>query len=164
MKVFHQRQLGFTLLEILLVTVLFACVAVLVVLTLPRSSEYVLRRTTEKLAIQIDELSDNALIHGDTYGLLITDKSYTFLRLTANNKWESMNYAVTLPDGIHLNLIQIEDFVFKTDPDIQTPQIWFWSDGTLTPFELQVGSVSSRYRLSVNLLGQSNIQMVEETL
>ncbi len=169
-----KRQSGFTLLEILLVMFLLAGVASVVVLTLPDSGQAQLKRRADTLALQLDKISDEALIDGKTYGLFIAENSYTFMVL-AKAGWQPLSEKpIKLASDSVLTLEKVEgDFVIKPNASNQTseptnraahkglserakqptPQIYFWPDGTITPFTVVLSRNGQQYRLTVNGLG-----------
>ncbi len=167
-----KRQSGFTLLEILLVMLLLAGVASLVVFTLPNSAQEELKRNIDTLALQIDKISDDALIQGKTYGLAVEENRYYFVVLSKTG-WESLTEdAMELAPNTTLRVEKVEgDVAIKANnmqstnsPEAQnqpskkvdfTPNIYFWSDGTLTPFELLLSNHGLQYQLSVDALGNA---------
>ncbi len=160
----HYKQKGFTLLEILLVMLLL---------------QYTLRQAVDKLTIQLQQISDKALIQGKTYGLSVNNGGYEIMQLV-DNQWqvaadnkqpinEEINFTLRHSEnkaiGSRNNILTATDSlktdnVKKANNKNQQPNIMFWSDGTITPFEMQISYQTAKYRLSVNALGE--VKMITE--
>ncbi len=161
----YNPQKGFTLLEILLVMLLLAGVASMVVLNLPNAPQQTLKQTIDKLTIQLQQVSDNALIQGEIYGLSVEHDGYELMQLL-DNQWQLVSdEKQNIDDNVTFTLSQIEGRAIGNNRATSTdkpqknkkdkrPNIIFFPDGTVTPFEMQISYQTAEYQLSVNALGE----------
>ncbi|MBR9729349.1 type II secretion system minor pseudopilin GspH [Shewanella intestini] len=155
------RQLGFTLLEVLLVALLMGLSAMAVTLTLNNSGP---KQVVDKLAKQFlattEMVIDQAVLSGSFIGIVVDDNKYQFVYYE-DKKWQPIKLdriatEKKLDDGIKMSLVldgmplvqddEQEDSWFdepfieaKSEEDKKKnpqPQILLFPSGELTPFEL----------------------------
>ncbi len=169
----QSNQLGFTLIEILLVLVLLAISSVAVIATLPSSNDDLAKQQAQALYQRILLIGEEAILSGRDFGLYVDDTKglYQFLKLTSDG-WQEldsstsqrMSAKVELPESLSLSLSigggawQDEDRLFEPgslfDEDmfaeleeqkkVNPPQLLLLSSGESTPFRLGIYPSSSK--------------------
>ncbi|MGA9854190.1 MAG: type II secretion system minor pseudopilin GspH [Gammaproteobacteria bacterium] len=153
---FSSHIKGFTLIEILVVLVIISIITAVAVLSLGSlGSNPATKHVAEQLADLTDLVSQQAVMRGQQYGLLIAPHSYTFLLYDGQN-WspvqdDDLLRARQIDSSVTLSL-QLEGtaIILPTD-DQQTgnsemdsekqelkPQIMLLSSGEITPFKITV--------------------------
>ncbi|MDW6002637.1 type II secretion system minor pseudopilin GspH [Vibrio mangrovi] len=155
---------GFTLLEIMLVLVVISLGSMVVVMSLPDSSQDDVQQTAERLYQRLQLLSEDAIFSGRTYGLYVDEKKHEFRFLMLSGEgWKPLestseiNGVLTAEEGISFRFEPgggvwnnperlfsqeslFEEMDFPEDDDkkpIPPPQVFILSSGDVTPFSIQ---------------------------
>ncbi|MCV6587600.1 MAG: type II secretion system minor pseudopilin GspH [Marinobacterium sp.] len=156
------RQHGFTLLELMVVLVIMALTISLAALTIPGQSSSQVRQFGQTLLIASRLAQSEALAQGTIIALELQPHGYRFLRYQPDveNGWQPF----TEPELLTGQRLMTEDLQPARDParrwrwqleqqDTQPvtdiPRIYFWPDGTLSPFTLQLVETVSTARQPV---------------
>ncbi len=178
-------QRGFSLMEMLLVTVLAASAASAVVLSLSGSGPgQQLQFQSERLAAKLQLALDEAVLRGQQLGLEVTTHGYRFMVLdTASQGWHPIEHdrqlgPVTLDDNLAIELM-LSGFSWGNEPpsphhrfddddfygtssfqaDSQVPQIMILSSGDYTPFEIRLWS-SAEPSLAEALVSGDGLELI----
>lgn len=172
------RTKGFTLIEILVVLVIISITTAVAVLSLGSlGSNPAAKHAAQQLADLTGLVSQQAVMRGQQYGLLVAPHSYTFLMYDGQNwspvqdddllRARQLESSVTLslqlegtPIVLPTNNQQTSDSDVDTRKQILKPQIMLLSSGEITPFRITVSSdsQSSPYVITGDLL--HGIQLV----
>ncbi|MGH8321958.1 MAG: type II secretion system minor pseudopilin GspH [Gammaproteobacteria bacterium] len=155
----HTR--GFTLIEILVVLVIISIITAVAVLSLGSlGGNPAAKQAAQKLAALTDLVSQQAVMRGQQYGLLVSPHTYEFL-LYDGSKWSvvkdddllrarQLDNSVTLAlqlEGTPINLpSNSQDHQGNSDDSTDSdkpalkPQIMLLSSGEITPFKITVSS------------------------
>lgn len=139
---------GFTLLEVLVVLALMGVVLAFAAASLrgPDPGDQVLEEAARMRAL-MQLASEEAVIAARSYGLRVRSDGYAFVAHSAKG-WQTLQekplQSRALPS--HMGFAHAAE---AADP--QGPQVLFFADGTLTPFEFELKSSASER--SARLLG-----------
>ncbi|MBI5450367.1 MAG: type II secretion system minor pseudopilin GspH [Gammaproteobacteria bacterium] len=157
---------GFTLIEMLVVTVIIALLMGLVVLSLPaRDPDRPLRDEAERMAALVKMLQQEAVFQSREMAIEFGAREYRFLTLEQQG-WIGMTDAVyrdrSLPQDITLHLI-IEGEEVSLQPtteDQQRPRVFLFSSGEMTPFDVifEHRDRGTRYRYSILGAGRAQVE------
>ncbi|MGH8283552.1 MAG: type II secretion system minor pseudopilin GspH [Gammaproteobacteria bacterium] len=176
------RTRGFTLIEILVVLVIVSIITAVAVLSLGSlGGNPAAKQAAQKLAALTDLVSQQAVMRGQQYGLLVSPHAYEFL-LYDGSKWsvvqdDELLRARQLDSSVTLSL-QLQGTAIKLpvnntqnndDEDdsgngsgkpVLKPQILLLSSGEITPFKITVsgGDRQELYRVTGDL--QHGIQFI----
>ncbi|NKF52501.1 type II secretion system minor pseudopilin GspH [Shewanella sp. WXL01] len=168
----HQRQSGFTLLEVLLVALLMGLAATAVTLTMNNAGpKQALDKEAQQFLVATEMIIDEAVLSGSFVGIVIDDHEYQFVYFH-EQKWQPivldrLNTSKQLDENIELSLVldgmplvqgdEEEDESWFDEPFIDgkseeekkknpEPQILLFPSGELTPFELTFSLVGNTSR------------------
>lgn len=142
-------QSGFTLLEILVVMAIIGILLGMAVLSIglaedPRSP----RREMDRLAALVQVVSDEALLQGRDFGLLLEQDAYRFLVYNYDKgQWEDQGAdqrlrSRTLPEGQRFSLVVEGQIVPLDEPGDEeqrlVPHVSILSSGEYTAFDLEL--------------------------
>ena len=144
----RQKLKGFTLIEILVVITIIGIMAGMAALSMglvedPRGP----RREMDRLEALIRLVSDEALLQGRDFGLLLEDDSYRFLTYDYDKGlWEDQGLdeklrSRKLPEGQQFHLImegQLVPLERAEDEERLVPHIAILSSGEYTAFDLEL--------------------------
>lgn len=160
----RKKNVGFTLIEIMLVLVLLSLSAVAVILNLPNTKQDEVKEQAERFFYRIQLLNEDAILNGQDFGVRVDEQKNTLTYMVLKNDgWsvlESKNYQeMVMPDEVRLNL-EIGDGVWSKGDDKlfsqeglfddemfaeyeekkkeKPPQLFVLSSGEMTPFTLDV--------------------------
>ncbi|MDE2234395.1 MAG: type II secretion system minor pseudopilin GspH [Gammaproteobacteria bacterium] len=169
---------GFTLIEILVVLVIVSIITAVAVLSLGSlGGNQAAKQAAEQLVDLTNLVSQQAIMRGQQYGLLVTPHAYTFL-IYDGQKWQpvqddnllrprQVDSSVTLklelegtPIVLPSNKQQDNDDSSSNDDNSDNgkpalkPQIMLLSSGEITPFKITVSgdSEDSQYVITGDLL------------
>lgn len=147
---------GFTLLEVLVTLALIGILTGVAVLSVSGLSSPGSRLDSEtrRLAVRIEHHRDEAVLLGETRGLLLAPDRYHLLRRSSDGEWRILDDGHILPEGFQLGL-RVDDrsvtLEFEAEPP---PQILLTATGELSPFRIELrGPEDTVHRLSADLLG-----------
>lgn len=159
-------QLGFTLIELMIVMVIIGLLASVVVLTLPEGPDG-LEREADRFAAQMRRAADEAMLTGETVGVTIGAEGYGFHRLRTGiwqpvqvqkafeaPAWNRETSIFLTRNGqpIPAGLPQRESGPGAEEVGPE-PQIWFEATGLGTPFELTLSDTSGSLRVTGDATG-----------
>lgn len=142
------RPSGFTLVELLVVLVLISIVVGMVALSVSLvDDKRDMAREMDRLAALVQLVSDEALLQGRDYGLLVEEYGYAFLVYSyEKGQWERQGMDERLrerrlPEGLEFSLV-LEGQRVPLDESARgerlAPQVAILSSGELTAFELEL--------------------------
>ncbi len=149
----HNKNRGFTLIEILTVLVIVAVMAGLLVIGFSDSPQRRLRREASDLAALINAASDEAVMRGVEIGLTIDERGYRFVYFDIEKKqWqpvvqrglaehqfdEPLTVDVVL-DSEHIGedeQARQKKFAERSEDTALRPMVLILSSGEITPFTL----------------------------
>lgn len=150
------RTHGFTLIEILVVLVIISIITAVAVLSLGTlGGNSATKQAAEQLADLTNLVSQQAVMRGQQYGLLIAPHGYTFLLYDGQNwtpvqdddllRARQLESSVTLalqlegtPIVLPTNDQQTADSDLDTGEQELKPQIMLLSSGEITPFKVTI--------------------------
>ncbi|MDE2149889.1 MAG: type II secretion system minor pseudopilin GspH [Gammaproteobacteria bacterium] len=157
---------GFTLLEVVVVTVIVAILAGFITLSIgSRDTEDRMQTEAQRLQQLIELAAEESQLKGVQLGLQFTDQGYRFLTLDdKSNLWRPYQTGGplrprALPPPFRIEL-RIDDRQMPSAPSQQPPQktkpqVLIYSSGQMTPFTavLSAPDLSFAYRLKADALG-----------
>lgn len=148
---------GFTLLEILVVTVIIGIGLSLVIANLQPDDAQAVRRDAYKLAGQLEQLQERALFGGQAIGVTFgAEGPQTWMR-DAKGEW-----VVTTIDAKAVAAdIPVERFRLGANPVDADARMVFLPDGMNVPFELTVGRNGHRFVISGDPLGRIAVKAAD---
>jgi general secretion pathway protein H len=162
---------GFTLIEIIVVVLIIGVIVSFASLALRRSSDDVLQREAERLALLMRTASDLAVMHSREYGLLLDEQAYLFLEL-GDDGWQMPAERAfdlhELPEGFTLTLRSegtdiVARRISEQAPAIEEePQVLMMSNADITPFEIELSAFDTATRWHLGLDERGSVAL--ETL
>ncbi|PJG57475.1 GspH family T2SS minor pseudopilin variant ExeH [Aeromonas cavernicola] len=149
-----RRQMGFTLLEVLLVAMLMGLVATAVTLNIGSvAGDRELDKQARRFMAIVQQAQQYAVMDGRLVGLRIEQTGWQFMQRAAKDRqWQPLQddkllAQVQLPETMVLTL-ELGGFGWQPDPDEKrdpqqdqkavTPQVLLFPGGELTPFTLSL--------------------------
>ena len=149
----HKAQssnLGFTLIEILVVIVIIGVLLGVTLLSpITRSPHSVMQAEASRLQQRFSQIRDRALMDHQHFGFsVVDDDHYLWWRLSANgHEWVQLEEPPfkphRLPESLRLRLETSETLV-SIDTNNDGPSVVFYRDYETTPFQLQILPVDRR--------------------
>ncbi len=169
-----QRQKGFTLLELIVVTLIIGLIIGVVNLSSGLSRQHDVQEEIERLAALIDLAAQESIFKSTEIALEFEESSYRFLTLI-ENEWQPIEAdrilrQRQLPTGLEIELFiegeQKEVFSIETEgSDKQNipPRIFLLSSGEITPFEVSLKGADGDilYTLIGHINGELEIEKAE---
>jgi general secretion pathway protein H len=153
MKFKIHRNTGFSLLELLVVIVIIGIAVSVATLAFGDSQAERMSHKSKQLAALIELAKEQAIFNSQELGILFTKDSYTFYKMdistNKNNEEKTFWLPIeddrilskrTLPDGLEYELYLEGVQVAFTASKLKeiTPHVFILSDGSLSPFELNL--------------------------
>ncbi|WP_087023281.1 type II secretion system minor pseudopilin GspH [Thaumasiovibrio subtropicus] len=176
----RSRSAGFTLIEVMLVVILMASIAMAAVVMIPQSQEDNVEEEARRMYQLTRLLGEQAVLTGTDFGIWVGREGYEFRRLTRDG-WENIE------DSAYFSRVEFEDQDLKLGVDMlgfsweqrgtlfkpgslfdedmfrdeeeerkNDPQIVVMASGELTPFEitLEWSNTEPPWRLLGNEVGR----------
>ncbi|MFK8032469.1 MAG: type II secretion system minor pseudopilin GspH [Gammaproteobacteria bacterium] len=167
------RQNGFTLIELMVVSLIIVLITSAIALKLTSGGKKALHEEARRMTALIRLASEQALLEGRDIGLVVEDNGYSFYMFNAlSRQWADLGTnkifrSRTLPDNMRMELAVEENSVTWPDPEerdeddeeedsegdivIPTPQVLMLSSGEVTPFDLyfEMDKIEPAYQLSI---------------
>ncbi len=174
----RQRQQGFTLLELIVVTLIIGLMLGVVTLSSGLNRQNDVGEEAERIAALIDIASQEAVFKSTEIALEFDETTYRFLTLVEND-WAPLDAdrllrARSLPAGLEFEVFLEGEskFEFKIDEfsldkeekeESKLPRVFLLSSGEVTPFELNLNNDDgdTLYTLSATITGEIEIEKVE---
>ena len=174
MKAKLHHNAGFSLLELLVVIFIIGISLKFVTLSFGDSQAERMSHKSQQLAALIELAKEQAIFNSQELGLLFTKDSYKFYKMdiaTNKNKEEKTIWLPieddrilskrTLPDGLKYELflegVQVTFAASKLKE--VTPHVFILSDGSLSPFELNLTDGSSDYNYRMKMAENGKYEM-----
>ncbi len=138
---------GFTLIELLVVIFIIGVVIATAVITLGDNQGARIKQKSQQLAALMDLAKEQAIFNSEELGIVFTKDTYSFYRLNTEAQQESRWEPITndellnersLPDGLEFILFLEGIKVAYTQKEKVTPQVYILSDGSVTPFQVNI--------------------------
>ncbi len=138
----NHRQAGFTLLEVLVVLVIFGVLVAGLNLTLsPNTPEIEVRDQLDRVAALFEHTRNTAVLTGELYAWQLQHGGYRFLTLTDDGWTPMTDNAIwrprTLPDWVQAEL-WVEGEPADLAASTPVPQVLFVPSGEMSAFELRL--------------------------
>lgn len=164
---------GFTLFELLIAIAIIGIVTGMAILALGDNRMERLERSARQLGTLVSLAQEQALFNGDELGIEFDEHGYTFYQLL-DGKWRELTgdpelRSRALPEDTSLTLyleglrVDLEKAAMgQEDAPENTPHVLILSDGTVTPFELELGDgLDTELMLSIDPVGHAEIEVRE---
>ncbi len=148
------KQLGFTLLEIMIVVVIVGLLASVVAPMVSRSTDDLLKEQADRFIALVKLAQDESILQSRQLGLKMDAEGYSFLQQQEDSedwiffsegpfrkrKLSSGTKTALYLDGIDVSLAKNnDDLVFEEDEKKKLkPQVFILSSGEMTPFEYEL--------------------------
>ncbi len=138
---------GFTLIELLVVIFIIGVVIATAVITLGDNQGARIKQKSQQLAALMDLAKEQAIFNSEELGIVFTKDTYSFYRLNTEAQQESSWEPIandellnerSLPDGLEFILFLEGIKVAYTQKEKVTPQVYILSDGSVTPFQVNI--------------------------
>jgi len=171
-----KHSAGFTLIEILAVIFIVGIVVSAATLAFGDNQAERLQRKSLQLAALVEMAKEQAIFNSQELGILFTKDSYDFYSLSTGRDRDNKNVSVwspleqdrilnkrTLPDGLEYELslegVKV-NFSASNLKDI-TPHVFILSDGTVSPFEINITTGNSDHTLAMTFAENGDYELVE---
>lgn len=157
-----RNQVGFTLLEILVVLILLGIILSVAVLSVGGSKEREIEQEVQRMVQLIHLAKEEAILNRQELAVKFSPNAYEFLRLE-NEDWipytdNRLFYQREFGEEYELRLLQ--DGISVSLQEEDAGLVLLLSSGEMTPFELYFGlfNSESRYHLIGNALGEITVE------
>ena len=159
------KQHGFTLVEIVVVMVIFAIIVTMTTISIGDPQVKRLQQNSERVATLIQLAKEQAIFNSRDYALSIWESGYAFYILNESGWTPVSNDRIfrqrELPDGLQFNLYLDDIKVILTQEDKKKPQVFITSDGEISPFKLDITDRRDwRYQIEFDEIGDFEINAV----
>ncbi len=159
------QQRGFTLVEIVVVMVIFAIIVTMATISIGDPQMKRLQQNSERVATLIQLAKEQAIFNSQDYALSVWESGYAFYILRENGWTPVSNDRIfrqrDLPDGLAFNLYLDDIKVILTQEDKKKPQVFITSDGEISPFRLDITDRRDwRFEIEFDEIGEFAINSV----
>ncbi|MDR3492525.1 MAG: type II secretion system minor pseudopilin GspH [Gammaproteobacteria bacterium] len=156
-----KKNIGFTLIEILIVMLILSIVGGITLLTISHNRNTQLATYSSQLVNRLTLAEQYAMLMPAVLGLKITDTSLEFFNYqektaTFISSTEPTLGLYRIPKSIKLTLKRETE---NSDEDSKQPPIIFSSSGSLTPFSLLLGSTNEPPSYEIEASANGNIHI-----
>ena len=162
-----RNQVGFTLLEILVVLILLGIILSVAVLSAGGGKEREIEQEVQRMVQLIHLAKEEAILNRQELAVKFSPNAYEFLRLE-NENWipyteNRLFYQRELGEEYELRLLQ--DGISVSLQEEDAGRILLLSSGEMTPFELYFGlfNAESQYHLIGNALGEITVEHPQDS-
>lgn len=176
-----KRQSGFTLIELMVVSLVIVLITSTIALKLTTGGKKALKEEARRISALVRLASEQALLQGRDIGMVVEDNGYQFFLFdVAQRRWvglgnERIFRSRKLPENIRMQLAVEDNVVTWPAPEevdeedseeeivVPTPQILMLSSGEITPFDLyfEMDKVEPAFQLSVQPDGTRELTELE---
>ena len=159
------RQHGFTLVELVVVMVIFAIIVTMATINIGDPQVKRMQQNSERIATLIQLAKEQAIFNSREYALSVWESGYAFYILSESG-WipvanDRIFRARDLPDGLEFVLYLDDIKVILTQEDKQEPQVFITSDGEISPFKLELTDQHDwRFQIEFDEIGDFEINPV----
>jgi len=157
---YKQRQLGFTLIEIIVVVAIVALLATVVSVSVGSNGDRHARLQAQRFVAVVNSIQDEAIVSGGYFALTIDEKSavYRFRALhdTASSSDEGLSRPRQVTHDVKLNW-EILESLPNEDEDAD-PQVLISGLGEITLFEARFGGDDTDYVVFVSEEGVLDVR------
>ena len=159
------KQHGFTLVEIVVVMVIFAIIVTMATISIGDPQVKRMQQNSERVATLIQLAKEQAIFNSQDYALSLWESGYAFYVLRENGWTAVSNDRIfrqrELPDGLAFNLYLDDIKVILAPEDKQKPQVFITSDGEISPFKLDITDQRDwRFQIEFDEIGEFTINAV----
>ncbi|AZN36046.1 type II secretion system minor pseudopilin GspH [Iodobacter ciconiae] len=151
------RQLGFTLIEILVVLSIIGIIMGLAVVRLDLSDGQRVEREASRLASLFESARDEAITSGQTIAWSSDGQGYQFWLQDAQNNWQSIAAHDLLNPRV-LEEVQVEGFTVNLREQRLGERLVFEPSGVNVPFSLRLRLNNSRLELVGDVMGRVEVR------
>lgn len=153
----HRRAAGFTLIEVIVVVILFGVIFSMAVISLPERKDEGVEEEAERLFRLIQIAEEEAVVRATSIGLGVHNDGYRFYFLDGPD-WKSITdddllRERELPEGVRITLIlEGVDIVLDVGDELERPQLFVLDSGEyLPPFQIHINEDSSDALFTIRL-------------
>jgi len=160
------KQVGFTLIEIMIVVTIVAILTGAAMMSFPRDTNDLLKEEADRIHALLSLSQDEAILQSRELAVGFNETGYTFFALD-NNTWsvydDDVFRARRLPADL-LSQLYLEGIPIVLEKKLVKPQVFILSSGEMTPFiyELQFPGKDERIKLEVNAIGDVKKELLEK--
>ena len=152
------RETGFTLIEIMIVTVILGIALALTVANLQTDDRQAAQREARTLVLSLQALQDRAVLGGRALALGFTDYGGTVWELNERGEWQESRQQEA---GARNSPLTIDALTLGATPVAPGTRIVFLPEGVGVPFELTASLRGQAVRIGGDALG--NIALKQDS-
>ncbi|MGK0375654.1 MAG: general secretion pathway protein H [Arenicella sp.] len=152
----HQKQSGFTLIEIMVVVIIIAVMSVAVLTSLDGNNDRAARLQANRFMAVVNEVRDEAIITGDNFALIVDAKVGSYRFQSTRIQKQAAPADTLLKNRLIDKKVTLGWEVFEVlESDVDTEvRVFITSLGEITPFEARFQGTDLSYVVLINQEGQ----------